>query len=101
MKTGTIGIGNASLHVGYSGIVPPNKRGLLREITEFFVPENQRGKGEGTILLNDVCDQADQQNLILLIKADSPRLQRFYERHGFMTVQDGCDIIMLRKPVLA
>jgi predicted GNAT family N-acyltransferase len=98
MKTGTVAIGNASLHIGYSGIVPPNKRGLLREITEFFVPENQRGQGEGTSLLNDVCAQADDEHIILMIMADTPRLQGFYARHGFVTIQDGDDILMARKP---
>jgi len=98
MKTGTITLGNASLHLGYSGIVAPNKRGLLREITDFHVPEEFRGKGEGDMLLADVCKEADDSNIILMLKADTKRLQSFYARHGFVTIQDDADILMARQP---
>lgn len=101
MKNGTIALGNASLHLGYSGIIAPNKRGLLREITEFYVPEEHRGKGDGTELLNEVCDQADQDNIILMITADNQRLQSFYCRHGFVTIQDMPVILMARQPKVA
>ena len=98
MKTGTISIGNASLHIGYSGVVKPNKRGLLREISEFFVPEEHRGKGEGTTLLEDVCSQADQKGILLMIKPDTEKLTKFYKKHGFVAIQEDSVTIMVRKP---
>lgn len=98
MKPGTLTLGNASLHIGYSGLIPPNQRGFVREITCFNVPEEHRGKGEGTELLQDVCEQADIKGLTLIIIADTPRLQLFYARHGFMTIQDEPVILMMRKP---
>lgn len=98
MSPGTLTLGNASLHVGYSGIIEPHQRGLVREITEFFVPEEHRGNGEGTALLDDVCSQADINGLMLIIIADTPRLQSFYARHGFMTIQDEPVILMMRMP---
>lgn len=97
MKTGTIQLGNASLHLGYSQIVPPTKRGMAREITELFVPEEFRGKGEATALLNDVCDQADTAGLLLLLIADSKELGLFYERFGFAAIQQH-PILMVRTP---
>lgn len=97
MKPGTITLGNASIHVGYSGVIKANKRGLLRELSEFHVPESHRGNGEGTALLADVCEQADQEGLILMITADTPRLCDFYARHGFVVVQDEGVILMARQ----
>jgi len=97
MKTGTIALGNASLHIGYSQIIAPNQRGLAREITEFFVPEEHRGKGDGSELLKEVCEQADSERLLLLIIADTERLANFYYLHGFKTIQEK-PILMVRSP---
>lgn len=98
MKTGTIQLGNASIHIGYSQIVPPNQRGHARELTEFHVPEAHRGKGEGTLLLSEVCHEADQKGILLIIRADTKRLQDFYARHGFLTIQEDNVILMARTP---
>ena len=98
MKTGTVNLGNASIHIGYSQIVPPNQRGHARELTEFSVPEEHRGKGEGSLLLSEICLEADQKAILLLIQADNKRLQDFYARHGFVTIQEDNVILMARKP---
>ena len=97
MKTGTVQLGNASLHLGYSQIVPPPQRGFAREITELFVPEKHRGKGEATALLNDVCEQADQYDIMLILIADTKKLGLFYERFGFEVIQQS-PIVMVRSP---
>ena len=98
MKPGTVTLGNASLYIGYTQIVPPNKRGLAREITNFHVDAEHRGKGEGTELLNDVCSQADNEGLLLLIMADTPRLESYYKRFDFVTIQADNVILMARQP---
>lgn len=99
MKPGTIALNNASLRIGYSGLAPPHQRGFMREITDFFVPESCRGKGEGSALLQDVCDQADQEGLLLLIKPDTLRLENFYAKHGFKRLPtDNEHVFMLRMP---
>ena len=102
MKTGTVALGNASLHLGYSGIIKPNQRGLVREITEFFVPENQRGNGEGSALLREVCEEADSKAIILILIADGVRLATYYQRFGFVIVpyNDDKPILMARKPTI-
>ena len=96
MKTGTVTLGSASLYLGYSGIVSPNKRGLLREITDFTA--KPKGTGDGSKLLESVCEQADNNNIILLLKADTPRLQAYYIKYGFITIQSKSDILMARQP---
>jgi GNAT superfamily N-acetyltransferase len=99
MKPGTITLGNASLYLGYTQIVQPNKRGLAREITDFHVPEAHRGKGEGSMLLQDLCEQADDERILLILKADTKRLEAFYKRFGFVTIQDdGAIILLARQP---
>ena len=85
------------MHIGYSQIVPPNLRGFAREITEFNVPEEFRCKGEGTELLKDVCEQADEQKILLLLIADTLKLAMFYERFGFVAIQES-PMLMIRPP---
>lgn len=101
MKTGTIALGNASIHINYSQVIPPNQRGKARELTEFHVPEAHRGKGEGSALLQDVCDQADNEGLLLLITADTPRLAEYYQRFGFVIIQQENVIMLARSPKAA
>ena len=98
MKIGTISLGNASLHLGHSQVVPPTLRGHAREITEFNVPEKFRGKGEGTELLKEVCEQADNDKILLILKADTERLENYYKRFDFITFQRDNAILMARKP---
>jgi len=97
MKPGTIQLGNASLHIGYPQIVPGNLRGFAREITEFNVPEDFRGNGEGSELLKEVCEQADQHDIMLILIADTEKLAMYYGRFGFVPIQDK-PILMVRKP---
>jgi N-acetylglutamate synthase-like GNAT family acetyltransferase len=97
MKIGTLELGQASLHIGYSQLMP-KQRDKIREITEFIVPEGQRGNGFGTELLKDVCAQADQLEITLLLKADTERLENYYKRFDFVTIQTGSDILMARQP---
>jgi len=97
MKTGTIQLGNASLHIGYPQIVPGNVRGFSREVTELFVPEEFRGKGEATELLKDVCTQADDEKILLILIADTEKLALYYGRFGFTAIQNA-PILMIRKP---
>ena len=99
MKPGTLTLGNASAYIGYSQITKPNQRGLLREITNFEVPEEHRGKGEGTELLKDICAQADEEGIILMLKADTLRLENYYTRQGFTTIQANPVILMVRQPI--
>jgi len=99
MKRGTAQLGHASIHIGYSGIVEPNQRGFARELTEFYVPEEHRGKGEGSALLQDVCNQADQHKILLIIIADTDRLAAFYARFGFKPIQVN-PILMIRPPLI-
>jgi len=97
MKTGTVQLGNATIHIGYPQIIPGNLRGFARELTEFHVPEEFRGKGEGSELMKAVCEQADEHHIMLILIADTEKLAMYYERFGFMAIQKQ-PILMARCP---
>jgi GNAT superfamily N-acetyltransferase len=100
MKVGRVELGDASIRIAHSQIIPPTKRGLARELTEFFVPEDKRGQGAGSALLAEVCEQADSDNILLIVIADTERLALFYARHGFKELprDDGASAIIMARP---
>jgi len=61
------------------------------------VPEEFRGKGEGTELLKEVCSEADEKRIMLVLIADTEKLAMYYERFGFMAIQKN-PILMVRSP---
>lgn len=97
MKPGTIQLGNASLHIGYPQIVSEDMKDFSREITELFVPEKFRGKGEASELLKEVCNEADDKQILLILIADTKRLALFYSKFGFEAIQQN-PILMARCP---
>jgi hypothetical protein len=91
--------------------VPEAMRPRMREIVRFFVPVDDRRKRLGTMLLNMVCQEADANGITLLLTARAvgddgellhgPRdaqLVAFYERFGFVQLQDTpTGMLMARK----
>jgi hypothetical protein len=67
MKPGTITNGFASLDLSYSGIVPPAERGRVLEITNLLTPSTNRRQNHAILLMQSVCEQADQANMLLLL----------------------------------
>jgi hypothetical protein len=107
MKPGTITLGPASLHLGYSAMVPPNLRGNAFEITDLLTAVNERGQNHANSLMQDVCEQADQAGKLLLLMPESygqvglttDELSDWYQRrHGFVVLQLSPKIILVRMP---
>lgn len=95
MKPGKVGIGPASCVIGYSGVVPPEHRDGLREITQIWVQPGQQRQGHGTNLMLALCEQADDERIVLLVHAEPYRtemsrddLRAWYERFGFKELPD-------------
>lgn len=69
-------------------------------ITRVNVPEAHRGKGLGSQLLKEVCDDASRENITLFLEIspsgplDYGQLHDWYVRYGF---RDWCGILR-RKP---
>lgn len=108
LKPGTIVLGPASLHLGYTALVPPNLRGLALEITELLTQPNERGQNHANSLMQDVCQQADQAGKTLLLMPErfgrddgltTDELSDWYQRrHGFVVLQHSPKIILVRMP---
>lgn len=89
----TIGVGPATLAVGVTLAVPKNMQNLVWEVSNVYVPPENRGQGWGTKAMRQACDRADSANVGLLIHVhaecdkDQERLIDWYEGFGFVTIQ--------------
>lgn len=110
MRPGTVVLGQASLHLGYSAMVPPNLRGHALEITELLTAVNERGQNHANSLMQDVCSQADQAGKTLLLMPerygqDGPTTEQlsdwYQRRHGFVVLQLSPKTILVRMPAAA
>jgi GNAT superfamily N-acetyltransferase len=92
---GDVKMGPASASLSILGVVLPDLRDNIREISSFYVKEDERGKGAGTALLKAICEQADEYCLALLVLVERSSLVAWYSRHGFDVLQDN-PIVMVR-----
>lgn len=95
VMVGDVELGEASATLSICGLVKPQLRPFLRELSHVYVTPEKRGQGEGTALLEAICEQADQEGLALLIQVDDTRLVPWYTRHGFDVLQE-TPILMVR-----
>lgn len=88
----------------YSELMPPSDRPLYL-INRVSVPEKLRGRGIAKQLLNQVCNDADneQANLVLEFapysNTDPVRLRNLYESFGFLGCGDPMLDVMYRLAV--
>lgn len=108
MKPGARMHGPASLRLSFNTAVPAHLRGGLLEITHVVTPEEERGKGYASMLLQKVCAEADAAGKVLLLNPkpyDTPQLSAdeltaWYEGFGFDVIQEQPARLMAR-PVRA
>lgn len=93
MKPGERELNGATLEVNVCQGVPPRMRRETREITGVYVPASDRKKGLASALMHQVCDEADQANITLLLTCRD-ELRRWYARYGFMVLQDDIGILV-------
>lgn len=98
MTPGTRQHGPATLKLSYSTVVPAHLRGNLLEVTNVHTPEDQRGKGYGSMLLQKVCTEADENAKVLMLTADTKELAEWYATFGFNALQAKPVVLMARKP---
>lgn len=110
MKPGRIALGPASLSLSYSALVPPEMRGKALEITELLTETHERGNNHANSLMQDVCEQADQADMALLLLPEqygtngmtTEQLTDWYtRRHGFVAIQTEPKTILVRLPAAA
>lgn len=57
-------------------------------LTNFYVREQHRSQGVGTMMLSEVLDWARSRNVKTVILQPTERSKAFYMRHGFATAED-------------
>jgi GNAT superfamily N-acetyltransferase len=57
-------------------------------LTNFYVREQHRSQGVGTMMLSEVLDWARSRNVKTVILQPTERSKVFYMRHGFATAED-------------
>lgn len=105
MKTGTVSLGPASVHIGYSGVIPGHLRGHLRELSSLVVDQAARGHGAAAELMRDVIAQADESHIALMVIVEpfdgcalsDAALCAWYARLGFVEIQNVPKVIMVRQ----
>lgn len=90
----------ATCNLIVSTALPVRMRRAVRELHALNVPEEDRRKGYATQLLHDVCREADEQALTLMLSVDGEdkaRLAAWYSRYGFQPIQ-ATPLLMARMP---
>lgn len=89
MRIGDRHKGAAKLHIGAANVLPRHMWAHVRQLTKLRVDPDQRGQGDGTALLNDVCGEADRERVALMLSVDEvpdrEKLVNWYRRAGFET----------------
>lgn len=101
--------------VGYAGLLaPPHERqvrhGGEADVLTMAVTAGRWGQGIGSALLTALLDEARARGcteVFLEVRADNPRAQQLYRRHGFDPVgvrrgyyqPSNTDAVVMRKPV--
>lgn len=107
MKIGIRALKNASLQVSMPTALPKKMHQGTREISHVDVPENLRRQGMATRLLQMVCKEADEANMVLFLQVgpfgEGPRMDKeelriWYETSfGFTPIQVE-PLLMARMP---
>jgi N-acetylglutamate synthase-like GNAT family acetyltransferase len=79
----------ASCRLVVSTAIPFSMRAAVREVVALYTPPEMRSCGYASQLMHDVCREADEHNITLLLVVDHDimRLVPWYTRFGFQTIQ--------------
>ena len=66
-------------------------------ITNFYVRENERGRGTGTLLLSAALEWCRECEAHLVILWPTERSRPLYLRHGFAVPEDSLELIVWKK----
>lgn len=106
MNPGQRTLGDATLTIGVCRALPNEMRAQTRELSALFVPIESRKAGHATELMHDVCSEADEAGITLVLFVnpfDEPDLSRaqiadwYTRRFGFVPIQAD-PMLMARMP---
>lgn len=96
MKLGKRIKGGCTCLLSHSDALPANLKDVI-EVSNIYTDEWHRNKGHANKLLDDICEDADKSGIVLMLMPDDQWLVKWYESHGFQTIQID-PIIMARPP---
>lgn len=108
MKPGHIALGHSSLNLGHSSIIPVADRDRVLEISSLRTDRWSRGKGHASALMREVCEQADQNDMFLMLVPEAfgieglttEQLADWYTRRfGFVPLPDSSILIRMPRTV--
>jgi N-acetylglutamate synthase-like GNAT family acetyltransferase len=88
----------ASCILRIPAVATRSMRRSVRELARLHTEAAQRSKGHAGALLAEVCKEADDHQITLILTPDSESLAAFYARHGFNTIQRAPVVLMSRGP---
>jgi N-acetylglutamate synthase-like GNAT family acetyltransferase len=95
---GTRTHGGASCCLRIPAFAPRSMRANVRELFRLHTREQNRSQGHAGALLGQVCAEADQKNVALVLRPDTESLVPWYEKHGFDLIQEEPVLLMTRPP---
>jgi len=93
--------------VSVSNDLPPEMRERVREVSRVWTDRDHRKNGYATELMKSVCEDADLENIVLMLGVRSfdsssvvgnQKLIEWYKRFGFVVTQKEPVILMARAP---
>lgn len=82
----------------------PSDMERVREVVKVWTDEDHRKQGYATELMQDVCDEADVEGIVLILQPlpfgeglDRDKLVTWYHRFGFVKTQNK-PVLMARAP---
>jgi GNAT superfamily N-acetyltransferase len=105
MKPGIRQHGPATLKLSFNKTIPAHLRGNILEVTHLLTPDQHRGQGYASLLMQKLCAEADEAGKVLLLMPkpyddapmDREALVSFYQRFGFEVIQEH-PVLMARPP---
>lgn len=107
LKPGTIELDGARLDLSYPAIVQPAERNNVLEISNLLTESSVRRQNRASALLQDVCEQADQEGKCLLVlvgafDAGGPSTEQltdwYTSKFGFTALQLEPQPLLMRMP---
>lgn len=102
METGRRDYKQASLRIAIPTSLPAHMQPHMRELLS--VSSGNPRKGHATALMYQVCQEADDARMTLLIQVDpfddgmtKEQLQKWYDKFGFEVIQTEPALLMARK----
>lgn len=97
MKLGKRQLGAATCQLGPCDALPATLRDVI-EVSAVHTDEWHRRKGIANRLMDQICEEADNESKVLLLLPDGePWLHEWYKTHGFIVIQPS-PMIMARPP---